>query len=873
MLWVTGNGTMPDGRAMLGSRVTVEEWNGLCPLLHAVTGKPEDCLAALPPELLDEESSPISPYGLLMALATRPEIAALLGLYWVDDDGFDEAGCDYYVTAHYKDMPAIESVVETANPLPLEVPRALVIGGLRPAVNRCGSGSTNTRSSAAGQIGLIWDIPRSGLSSSVAFPVTYNVCRKRSSDPDFIQINRAPDPSDEGAMVEEPVLIASLDPDDNASTDNWVLPDVLYRDELGPDPELGTYEYKITGVDIFGRESQPSASAEVTLVDLAGPATPRNIQVKAEQAPAVDDSAPRADVTLTWDWTKLEARDGADLASFRVYRRWGTNVLTDPRLGCPDDTQPDGGWTLQDMVPVGTNVTPIATAQDLENLPEADQATVGDLIPIDRYTFTEEVALPEGPAVQHVYYRIIAYDAGGNPGAVSAPVGTTVVDNRPATPPAAVKTLFSYNAWDDTVTVHLTWQTANATAAGGYKLLRTARHLECTDSADCPRDCDGDGCREGECTDSFCGGVDAGPDGPRQLDREAMLTNGVLPHNPQTISTQRSTLKSLAALGNLWTRVDDTGAAQAAAASCALDSVDTSSCDSDLDAAIGVGHTQYAHDVLPAAASGQVYFYRIMAVSRGGIQELDGDTGRTTISAAFPVQIPDFVPPRKPTWSKVVSRPHPSECSDDEDAVELSWRQDPARDTIGLGAGYRIWRERAPCSGDMDQLDDNASLIAPASVAVGIGSGVVTTDDADEPLPTFHLCDIPPLTETDYCYALELVDTAGNVSERSDAVVVRAIDTTRPAAPTVTAAWAGDVSEVAWTTAEPGLRVTVQRSAYGEAGPWRVLASEAVLVSPFQDAGAKPTKDYWYRVILHDTGGNASDRDEPVARVFLEATP
>lgn len=905
LAFVTGTGPMPDqGRSVLKPRLEAEEWAAFCRLLQEATGAPADCPPIpSPPPGPGATEMRIEPEALATLLLTslRPEIAAMLGLSWVDDHG-DAEGCFYRVEGFWDDGVR-QALTGPVLPAVLPAPTGLSARQTPPESGlTCASlGGPTVRSpvSAALAFELRWDVPDPLLRPPAAeSAVAYNICRQAPSETGFRQVNAKPYPAVvPTSLVEVPILVPRVPVLDDkgrpvlgaSGEPETRLPRVFYEDRLGAQAVAGgTYGYSASALDVFGRESGPSAPAFRTLVDSVGPPPPVNLLAEV-QAVSPPTTPPTARVILRFDWTAAQTELAPDAVEFRVYRRIDTPDL-EVVSGCPVSPSSSGVW-----IQVGPPVPVSGWTARYTNpgeLPAADVATFVDLVPLQRYQVVDTLALPTGSPMRNFFYRVAAFDARPNVGEPSGPALAWVVDNVPATPPDRLVALFSQSEWDDSVHVHLLWPPPSSLGnLAGYKLLRSVRAPACTMSAQCPAaSCDENGCTPQDCTSGFCGGPDAGPADPhRQEDREATLTNGLDPFQPGPLPVEWAKLRSLAALGNLYVRDPVSGAPVLAAPGCRLPTPDPG-CEGELQTAAGAGNTQYRQDTLPRKATIPVYFYRLMAVSQAGIQE-SGGVGSGSLSAAFPVQIPDFVAPTSPDLQSLLTVVS-------EDAVEIAWPLASEPDALVPGAGYTLLRAELEETPGPPKLAPNTGSYSPTGLAddhcyrfdvrpadatgaaagppvatralVGssteeidwpVVSGVsqvaierregtlapvhtgrlvpgpapqtvdglkVTTDHFGAAIATLRVRDRPPEAERDYCYALRLADLAGNLSEPSRAQLGRRVDVVAPVPPDELRAERvlGEV-QVRWSHAEAALRVTVKRSSVGSDGPWRTLAAAA----------------------------------------------
>ena len=181
-------------------------------------------------------------------------------------------------------------------------------------------------------------------------------------------VPRVPGYDDQGNMLTAP-----------SGAPLMVLPEVFHSDLLANDPPpVGTYNYAITGLDIFGRESLPSTPVTLPLIDPVGPPSPVNVKAETVQPP----TSLTADVNLSFDWTTMEAQAAPDTVSFKVFRRVDTPDLT-MNGQCPVMPQDDpANW--------GSSTLPVSAYTQLYNdfnpLPADEEAALGQVLPVRRYT-------------------------------------------------------------------------------------------------------------------------------------------------------------------------------------------------------------------------------------------------------------------------------------------------------------------------------------------------------------------------------------------------------------------------------------------------------------------------------------------------------
>ncbi len=253
------------------------------------------------------------PVKLLLFAAADPNIARMLGVYFLDPPASASVGVeyDYKVVGNWRSATSAEHAwicFRLSRGTPPAVTRPT---GLSVSQRYLPGGIGGAMTSQVGA-GLKWTVTRTTRGLKPGAPIMYHVMRE----------DRRPDGSWSAAATltsRTPVMVAAWkDPDTGVTTG---LPgDYFYTD--GPIAP-GGYRYRILAVDIWGRKSTATAAVGVTLVDDTPPPPPAGVTA----APSFQDG-PTGSVTVKWSWTAAHQAQAGDAAEFRVhYQNSGIDPL------------------------------------------------------------------------------------------------------------------------------------------------------------------------------------------------------------------------------------------------------------------------------------------------------------------------------------------------------------------------------------------------------------------------------------------------------------------------------------------------------------------------------------------------------------------
>lgn len=283
--------------------------------------------AGVPPHRLTFAEQPqqtlsrLRPLPVLLAAALDPNVARLLGLYWVDRDGI--AGGPSPGTAYDYKVEAAWGT-ETHCGLALRIgaqpaERPVVRG---PVVARQARGFDWAGRVPRARVALRWARPASaGLGSpSPIKAMLYDVARVEVGTGGTGPIARP-------LTADAPVMVPSQ---------SWQLPDAsMFREANLP---LGKVRYSVTAIDLFGQTGPGLDSNDLELVDRDGPPPP--VRVRAELEPG----GRSAIVDLEYGY--LERQQAPDAKVARCYARADTLVESRAVRVDPIDAtrEPDGRW-------------------------------------------------------------------------------------------------------------------------------------------------------------------------------------------------------------------------------------------------------------------------------------------------------------------------------------------------------------------------------------------------------------------------------------------------------------------------------------------------------------------------------------------------
>jgi hypothetical protein len=252
-------------------------------------------ISALPggPRLIrsEEQSFLLQPLKLLLGLATAPIAARLLGLYFVDITAVAGTSYDYLVTGLWP------------------VPRVFVCFGLQsdraPAVQTPTNLTALVRARSSGAVGGVLHGPSMGVDLAWSIPDRGDMLRTSSAAAYHVdRALRTPAgvwPPSTRLTKRHPIAPCRVD---------GRFPSPTFRDSAVGN---GLFRYTVTGVDLFGRESAPTAAVEIEVSDTRGTPPPFDVEADVDQT-----AAGEVRLRATWRWTPALRRQASDAVEFRV---------------------------------------------------------------------------------------------------------------------------------------------------------------------------------------------------------------------------------------------------------------------------------------------------------------------------------------------------------------------------------------------------------------------------------------------------------------------------------------------------------------------------------------------------------------------------
>lgn len=762
------------------------------------------------------------PMTAIAAAALFPEVARLVGLYYIDREADPNVEYDYRVIGYWADATRSYTVerISRPNTAPLDPPvvtrtdSPVEVGELPGGVTLIDDqavGLTWTPPDVADPDDLFGPIDRI---DSVVFRVEHKPLDGSGAPPacpastDAAGFEPARRPAAEGEGLEEipPVTVSAVE-DEITGDLSWPEHYFFHRDL-----DYGCHGYRVLGQDVFGRPAPPSGPTTATVADLTGPPPPALVRATVYQR--ADDTLP-ADVraaylpdgapttyalVVSWVWTDAMDERVDDEKEFSVYlRHTAHETFVDP--SGPALWRDAAVWDLQLGPAVGFADT-LPMPPRLTGLPEPISGRYYEVVLTDDDFPPAALGLAAGDSepVEYAWVGVATtdHDPYNNQGAVSAPVLAFARDLTPPDPPDPPPAQVGEPAPADdrgNRTVRLAWPGA---ALYTYQLHRV-------DVAD-------------------LGPIVADPD---PADLPACLAGEAPACDPATGGEtcldehEEFAIRATAAL-------DPGGFGRV----------------SPLPIEVAAGQAEHVDAV--DATSSRRFLYAAKAVDAAG------NASELSCPSAV-VLVPDGVPPRPPVWTEVVAG---------DGAIELTWAVNPEADLDH----YTIYRTAVEASAASRRKMVELVRLRPDGTAVTAGPDAAPGGAGA--YATLRWADAGADPGTTYWFRLDAVDFAGNRSPLSAIASARAFDATPPAAPlwaasALTAGTGGDGRPevaLAWhaVAGDPDLRILVQRRIAGERA-WRSLGGwlEPGLTA-YTDAGLTPGRTYEYRLRAMDPGGNRS---------------
>jgi hypothetical protein len=686
---------------------------------------------------------------------------------------------------------------------PLDPPH-MRLGETDPARTFLPDPATGTLTALA-RVGLAWSLQPQGAGGPLdTGAVRYDVEARPDGEADWTLLTPAA----------KAVVAASVD-----ALGTPTFPRHHFIDHRG----AGTHEYRVRGIDIFGRRSGPARPLEVTIADRVGPPPPVNVWTRyldpADPFLAADEQSLGQGLLVRFDYPRRPYDAGADAAGFDLYTVHGPRDLAldwnDPAIwGAPVASVPHqakvagmvtsvtvlaSGDPATRRVRVGTDLTGGATegggtgsngatwtaaagylrVSATSDLLDSDQEYQVESIErgaTATFTLAWPVALglPDpvrGPCTWYPGYQVFVPGYQVPLGGAASVTGTAALG---ATDTGGNQGRVS------AATAFQRVDRAPPAEPGAFTLGVQELLASTPDAYGRSR---------------FTLAWEPAADGARHLVYRA-LDVAVLARHGLTVDDGRdmdaATLKRLA----------DDPLAEAAFSQLTSEPLDA---------------TSYTDETLEGFASNR-YLYRLRTVSLAGTFGVLGESSP-------PVAVPDVVPPRRPTVIRALGG---------DGIVTVTFSPSTEHDA----GHYAVYR-----AADAAAAADTRSMTLVGTVPHDPAAATIVFTDDGAAGP-------PPTPAVDHRYRVTAVDRAGNESRPSRVVVARCFSTAPPPVPVPSArrAAGGARIRVAWPEPVAGVTVLVQRRAADRGAAWQAVSTWLDGVRGFEDTGLDPGATYGYRL-------------------------
>lgn len=754
----------------------------------------------------------LEPMQALVIAALHPEIARLLGLYYIDKTAAPDTEYDYRITGHWADRDRSYVVSRLSRPRTQPLAAPVLDRADSPLVYPVPAGPPTSEDLA---VGLRWVPPTAdpdfGLTSADGIkPVRYLPRRK---DLGARPCPAAPlDASDFAALtriendLEVPIDGVVVTPEENGADLVW--PPFFHLDRR---VDYRCYGYVVDGLDVFGRRSPASNVLVADVRDQTGPPPPLNVEAQVFQRAdtATLDALPAAEraalfppgsthasvLRMSWVWPTAYTATVPDAKEFRVHHKIAGYTAFSAKAAMPlwpDPAQWDAAGVT---IPLGAGAA---------LPPRLVDAGVVDAAYYEALVLDPPMAPGDDQAVVYGFAGVstVDHDPFNNPGPVAPPVVIFARDFVPP-PPPPIPTIDGDPRPTDHGTRALVAMHWDADARYTYALQRVAGSRLPAGPAGAPPACLA--AEAPTCSDAGAACVEA---------------------------RRRFALR-----------------VKAAAAPELLRTVTLAP---GKPAPFGVTYRFTVEDAVDGTV-GDDYLYAGRAIDAAG--------NTSAPSCPQHVAVRDFHPPRAPTVRTALGG---------EGFIRLTWERSPEADL----AGYRVYRTNDPAhDGSLDRMtlvleaQPDGSALGPPGAAAAVAAGTGTA------YPTLTWTDTGARRPVDAYYRIVALDRSGNISALSAQARTRAVDTTPPAKvpwAAVPLTRGNDGTEFVRVdfAAPPGdadATFRIQRRDTGSAF-WRP-------VSPWLAAGSTSYTDrnvaagiaYTYRVQAMDVAGNPGEQNAPVS--------
>jgi len=292
-----------------------------------------------------------TPMALIQTMALHPEVARLVGLLYIDRTADPNVEYDYRIVGHWLDQDRDYEIekISRNNTKPLAAP-TLQYANVLPDITKPipGGGVWETEA----RVALRWApvTPDPTIDLGAADGITNVLYKIEKKNLDFID-------GPAGIAIEEFYTNVSV-PNENGefiphnpiavSPEELNNGDLVWPDYFGHDywADYGSFDYRVVGFDVFGRQSEPSSPKQVEIIDTVPPPPPVNVEAKIyqRQDSAVQNlrqdefeklfppgSTHEYAIKVSWMWTAQQKLRHPDLKAFRIFYKFsGFELFSEP---------------------------------------------------------------------------------------------------------------------------------------------------------------------------------------------------------------------------------------------------------------------------------------------------------------------------------------------------------------------------------------------------------------------------------------------------------------------------------------------------------------------------------------------------------------
>jgi hypothetical protein len=338
----------------------------------------------------DDPKSPLStwemvPMQLIMTMALFPDIARLVGLYYIDKGREPDIEYDYRVVGYWTDRTRDYTVYRVSAPRTLALDQPVLSPPVTPVPIGQLAGNPVFDDRA---VSLKW-VPPTMEPADLVGPidkidsVTFTVEHKVLLSVDEMEFGEGDPPPtcpattttdgfavakvldfESGELVDaDPVIVNAIEDENVPELFHW--PESYFTHRSLP---YGCHAYRLVGRDVFGRPSPFSTPRVVNVVDVTPPPPPTLVSASVYQR---EDKSLSSDVVemffpesgthtfvvlVWWVWPEAAAKRAGDVARFKVHVNY-TDYSTFVQPSNPDVWRDSANWDRQALVMIEVSNT------------------------------------------------------------------------------------------------------------------------------------------------------------------------------------------------------------------------------------------------------------------------------------------------------------------------------------------------------------------------------------------------------------------------------------------------------------------------------------------------------------------------------------